>query len=71
MFGIPDGFAFDGAPGYYGDNDGAYQIRIGVNEVPAAVSTRALPVPAAAAAGLVALVLGIGAGAARRAGIAR
>ena len=31
---IPDGFGFAGAPGAYDDNDGSYQIRIGVNEVP-------------------------------------
>ena len=33
--GIPDGFSFSGAPGYYDDNDGAYRIIVGVNEVPA------------------------------------
>ena len=33
--GIPDGFSFFGAPGYYDDNDGAYRIIVGVNEVPA------------------------------------
>lgn len=32
--GIPDGFGFIGAPGAYDDNDGAYRIRIGINEVP-------------------------------------
>ena len=32
---IPDGFGFVGAPGAYDDNDGFYQIKIGVNQVPA------------------------------------
>lgn len=32
--GIPDGFSFVGAPGAYDDNDGAYRVRIGVNETP-------------------------------------
>ena len=32
--GIPDGFGFGGAPGAYDDNDGAYRVRIGINEVP-------------------------------------
>jgi len=32
--GVPDGFSFVGVPGYYDDNDGAYRIRIGVNEIP-------------------------------------
>jgi hypothetical protein len=35
FLGIPDGFGFGGAPGAYDDNDGSYQIRIGVNQVPA------------------------------------
>lgn len=39
FFGIPDGFGFGGGPGAYDDNDGSYQIRVGVNEVPV------LPVP--------------------------
>jgi hypothetical protein len=34
FLGIPDGFGFDGDPGAYDDNDGAYRVRIGVNEVP-------------------------------------
>lgn len=33
-FGIPDGFGFVGVPGAYDDNDGAYRIRIGINEIP-------------------------------------
>jgi hypothetical protein len=32
--GIPDGFGFVGVPGAYDDNDGAYRIIIGVNEIP-------------------------------------
>ena len=32
--GIPDGFSFVGVPGAYDDNDGAYRIRIGINEFP-------------------------------------
>ena len=34
FFGIPDGFGFDGPPGAYDDNDGAYRIRVGINEDP-------------------------------------
>ena len=34
FLGIPDGFGFDGAPGAYDDNDGAYRVLIGVNELP-------------------------------------
>ena len=34
FFGIPDGFSFLGAPGAYDDNDGAYRIRVGINEDP-------------------------------------
>ena len=32
--GIPDGFGFDGPPGAYDDNDGAYIVRVAVNEIP-------------------------------------
>ncbi len=42
FLGIPDGFGFDNAPGAYDDNDGAYRVRIGINEVP-------VPEPATAA----------------------
>ncbi len=42
FFGIPDGFGFDGVPGAYDDNDGAYRIGVGINEPPPAI-----PVPAA------------------------
>jgi hypothetical protein len=34
FLGIPDGFGFVGAPGAYDDNDGSYQVRIGINEIP-------------------------------------
>lgn len=34
FLGIPDGFGFVGGPGAYDDNDGAYRVRIGVNEIP-------------------------------------
>jgi hypothetical protein len=37
FFGIPDGFGFVGAPGAYDDNDGAYRIRVGINEIPTQV----------------------------------
>lgn len=53
--GIPDGFGFGGAPGAYDDNDGAYSVRIGVNEVPA------IPEPsthAMLALGLVGVLMG-------------
>ena len=34
FFAIPDGFGFVNEPGAYDDNDGSYQVRIGINEVP-------------------------------------
>jgi len=34
FLGIPDGFGFVGAPGAYDDNDGSYEIRLGINEIP-------------------------------------
>jgi hypothetical protein len=34
FLGIPDGFAFDGPPGAYDDNDGTYRVRVGVNQIP-------------------------------------
>ncbi|RME75619.1 MAG: PEP-CTERM sorting domain-containing protein [Planctomycetota bacterium] len=36
-FGIPDGFGFVGKPGAYDDNDGFYQIRVGINSIPSPV----------------------------------
>jgi hypothetical protein len=53
FLGIPDGFAFNGPPGAYEDNDGTYRIRVGINEIPA------VPVPAAAYSGLL-LLAGLG-----------
>lgn len=34
FLGIPDGFSFVGNPGAYDDNDGAYRVRLGINEIP-------------------------------------
>lgn len=34
FLGIPDGFGFVGHPGAYDDNDGAYRVRIGINDIP-------------------------------------
>ncbi len=34
FLGIPDGFGFVNGPGAYDDNDGAYRVRIGVNQIP-------------------------------------
>ncbi len=47
FFGIPDGFGFGGDPGAYDDNDGSYEIRVGVNEDPRVPGTpnRAVPEP--------------------------
>ena len=52
FLGIPDGFNFDGPPGAYDDNDGAYQVRVGVNEMPGVI-----PEPLTSTLGL----MGIGA----------
>ncbi|WP_272004680.1 hypothetical protein [Roseovarius sp. ZX-A-9] len=45
FFGVPDAFGFNGVPGAYDDNDGSYQIRVGVNEVP---TLTPVPLPATA-----------------------
>jgi hypothetical protein len=37
FLGVPDGFGFNGGPGAYDDNDGAYRIRLGINEFPTSV----------------------------------
>lgn len=50
--GIPDGFGFIGPPGAYDDNDGAYRVRIGVNEIPTVDAPATL---ALAALGVVAI----------------
>jgi hypothetical protein len=55
---IPDGFGFGGAPGAYDDNDGAYRVRIGVNQIPTPGPT--VPEPSTVlllASGLTALAL--------------
>ncbi len=44
FLGVVDGFGFNGPPGAYDDNDGRYQIRVGINEIPTAGE---VPVPAA------------------------
>ena len=59
FLGIPDGFGFNGPPGAYDDNDGAYRIAIGINQVPVVV-----PEPQTYA--MLALGLGLLAGVARR-----
>ncbi|MGP1386423.1 MAG: hypothetical protein ACTS2F_22875 [Thainema sp.] len=37
FLGIPDGFGFVGNPGAYDDNDGSYQVALGVNQTPISV----------------------------------
>jgi hypothetical protein len=51
--GIPDGFGFTGPPGAYDDNDGAYRVRIGVNQIPTVDAPATL---ALAALGVTAIV---------------
>ncbi|MEQ8663385.1 MAG: PEP-CTERM sorting domain-containing protein [Gammaproteobacteria bacterium] len=51
FLGIPDGFGFDGAPGAYDDNDGAYRVRLGINEIPS------VPEPGTLALGGLALLV--------------
>jgi hypothetical protein len=58
FFAIPDGFGFVGGPGAYDDNDGAYSVRVGVNEDPT------IPEPTSSA--LVVVLAMVGALATRR-----
>ena len=62
FFGVTDAFGFNGAPGAFDDNDGAYRIRIGINEDPRNPPTG---VPAPAGLGLLGIAL-LGAGLMRR-----
>ena len=55
FLGIPDGFGFVNGPGAYDDNDGFYQVRVGVNEVPTAPEPGSL---ALLGLGCVALIAG-------------
>lgn len=55
FLGIPDGFGFVGLPGAYDDNDGSYEVRIGVNEIPTGV----VPEPSALAMWLVVSLIGV------------
>ena len=54
FLGVPDGFGFNGAPGAYDDNDGAYRVRIGINEIPTIPEPGTAALFGAALAGFVA-----------------
>ena len=49
FIGITDAFGFNGAPGAFDDNDGSYQIRLGINEDPTNPPTNTVPEPPALA----------------------
>lgn len=54
FIGITDAFGFNGAPGAFDDNDGAYKIKLGINEDPTHPVT---PVPEPSTLGLAGLAL--------------
>ncbi len=56
FLGITDSFGFNGAPGAFDDNDGSYQIRVGINEDPRNPITNQIPEPATSGLFLLALV---------------
>lgn len=56
FLGITDAFGFGGAPGAFDDNDGSYQIRVGINEDPRNPITNQVPEPATWALLLLAFV---------------
>ena len=45
FLGITDSFGFNGAPGAFDDNDGSYQIRVGIDEDPGNPITNQAPEP--------------------------
>ncbi len=63
FLGIPDGFGFVGAPGAYDDNDGSYQVRIGVNQIP---TPGTVPEPSSAGLAMMGIaIMAVGLGARR------
>jgi hypothetical protein len=58
FLGISDAFGFNGAPGAFDDNDGSYQIRIGINEDPNNPVTR-IPEPPVTSLVLLGLAAGM------------
>ena len=57
FLGITDSFGFNGEPGAFDDNDGSYQIRVGINEDPRNPITNQTPEPTTWALVLLALVV--------------
>lgn len=55
FLGIPDGFGFGGAPGAYDDNDGSYEVVLGINQIP---TTGQVPEPSSMALALGLIVMG-------------